>query len=391
MSFFASANGYQIVSGTLMIPLVGIWTADVGIATDSAITGPVTIVLGNLTLQGSVVRADAFAGQTRARIVAGGGGWRNPVDQQAYGSPGGVRLSTVLSDVASACGEKVFIGSDRSIGNAWVRTNNQASDVIWAMIAGGFIPAWYIDPSGTTQIVSWPTTTVQSPFTVIDQIPDDGLVEIATEDYASWLPGCTFSAPTLDATFTNCGVTYRFDADGQFRLDVMTDTTSDRLLGPLQQFISAQVNPTLYFGRYRYTVHAPTFTTVDATPVNPAIGLPDLQNVPIDADAISSYLPTAGTECHIMFLDGIPTQPVCVWTAATATHANMLGGTTPAAKLGDTVQSVISGIVTVLGGTVAIAASPPVTGVITGKMLLQGLTPISGTITTGSGKVGMPV
>ena len=113
--------------------------------------------------------------------------------------------------------------------------------------------------------------------------------------------------------------------------------------------------------------------------------------MPIDGDSISVYTPPDGGECHVQFLDGDPADPVCVWTEGNPTHANMVGGTTPAAKLGDTVQSVIAGQVTVLPGSMLLVPPAPSPVAISGILILQGLSPISGTITTGSGKVGMPV
>ena len=44
--FFASVNGLQIVAGTLMIPLVGCWTADLTLASSTTISGNVTVIIG---------------------------------------------------------------------------------------------------------------------------------------------------------------------------------------------------------------------------------------------------------------------------------------------------------------------------------------------------------
>jgi hypothetical protein len=264
----------------------------------------------------------------------------------------------------------------------------------------GIIPAWRVDTAGVTQITPWPTQAVSSPFTVTDQRPDEGLVVIATEDYASWLPGCTFTAPQLQGSFANAGVNYVFDNDGLARLEVLTGTgATDRFLGALSAFVARQLAPTRFYGRYRYTISNPTTTTVDGAPVDDSIGLPELTGVPINADSISSYVPPSGGECHVMFLDGVPTAPRCVWTSSPPAHADLLDGTTPAAKLGDTVQSVISGQVAILAGTLTLTfPSPPAPGVpilatVTppSAAILQGLTPITGTITTGSAGVSLPL
>ena len=376
MSFFASVNNLQIVAGSLMIPLVGAWTADLTLATQQAVSGAATVVIGNLTLQGTVYRSEPYGGQIKARLVGGAAGWRKPIPSQGYGTGGGVKLGTVLRDAAKACGETINVTNDTTIGNAFVRvafSTSVAGDVLWQMIAQGFIPAWYIAPSGVTQTKAWPASSVSTPFTVTDQKPDEGMVEIATEDYASWMPGCTFTNPLLSGTYASAGVHYVWTGDGKFRFEVLTATgDGDRMLGPIQQVIQKELAPTRFFGRYAYTIRNPSPATVDGEPVNPSLGLPDVQNVPIAADSVSTYTPPDGGACHIMFLDGVPTAPICVWTDQTPTKAGILGGAQPVARLGDQVQSFLPPGLPVVGtvsgnpfvGTITIAA--PITGVITG-------------------------
>jgi hypothetical protein len=391
VNYFASCAGLPVVSGELLIPLMGPWTADLKLSGAQPISGDVTVVIGNLTLVGFVYRSSAYGGSVSARLVGGYGGWRTAIAHQGYGSNSGVKLSTILNDAANACGEKIAIATDTTIGPGYAIADAPASDVLWQMFSQGFILAWYVAPSGVTQTTAWPTKVVSTPFVATDHKTDDGVVTIATEDQASWLPGCTFSAPNLDGTLMNGGVTYTFKDDGQMRLDVMTGTT-DRLVAAINAIIDRKVSPTRFYGRYSYTISNPSMTTVDASPNDRAIGLPEVTNVPIAADSISEYVPPDGGECHIQFLDGIPNKPICVWTVGDASTANVLGGTTPAAKLGDTVQSMISGDVLVLLGQLIVTGVAPGTLTVTGgTMTLQGLTPISGTVTTGSGKVNLPV
>ena len=294
-----------------MIPRVGAWTADLQLAGAQAVSGAVPVVIGNLTLLGTVVRSTQYGGQTRARLVGGYGGWRMSVSEQGYG--GGVLLSHVLSDVAAACGEQVA-PTTGLVGSAWTRLQGPASDTLWQLLGQGLLPGWYVAPNGVTVPSTWPATTINTPFTVTDQAPDEGRCTIATEDYASWLPGASFTSPLTVGTLVNAGVTYTFDNAGDFRLDVLTGTT-DRLLGPLRAFVDSRVAPTRFYGRYAYTVTAATTSAVDGTPVDASVGIPDLKGVPLTGDSISSYLPTPGSTCHVQFVDGQPDNPVCVWTS----------------------------------------------------------------------------
>jgi hypothetical protein len=394
--FFSSFQGLQIVSGELSIPLIGTWTADLQLAGAGTVSGTGPLVIGNLTLTGTVFRADSYGGQTHARIVGGNGGWRTQIKSQGYGSPSGVMMSMILGDAASACGETVNVSNDVGIGNGYARASfdsSVAGDVLWHMIDLGFATSWYVDPNGVTQIAAWPSTTVTTPFTVTDQRADKGRITIATEDYASWLPGCSFSNPLLNGTFTSAGVEYVWTPDGKFRFKVLTSSAAgeDRTLRPIQQVIQKEIAHTRLFGRYRYTVTAATTTTVDCAPINTNLGLPELQGVPIRADSISVYTPPTGAECRIEFADGY--IPECTWTDGNSKSVAIQNGTNPDAKLGDTVQSVISGSSLVLVGTTLALAGVTLgacTVTATGVIFLQGNQPISGTITTGSAQLKVP-
>ena len=389
MAFFASVDGLQVLSGSLVIPAIGAWTADLALAGNDGLSGPVTVTLGNLTLAGYAYRSETYGGQVKARLVGGYGGWRQSIASQGYGSPAGVSLATVLGDAAAACGEQIAVAAGVNVGYGFVRAKfptSVAGDVLWQMLAQGLIAAWYVDPSGVTQTQPWPSRAVQTAFTVTDAEPAEGTVEIATEDYASWMPGCTFTAPQLDATFTSSGVVYTWDDAGKFRFSVLTGAAKDRVLGPLQQLIDSRVAPTRFYGRYAYTVSNPTSTTIDGSPVNPSLGLPDVQAVPLRCDSIASVTPADGGACDVMFLDGLPTAPICVWCEADAGNgpsvvaiAPQAEPTPPIARVNDTV----------------IVLFPPlmqISGVVNGVQAFVGVlaitTPATGVIQTGSSIAG---
>ncbi len=376
---FSSVNNLQIVAGQLLIPLTGMWTADLWLASSQQVTGAITVVIGNLTLTGFVYRSEVYGGQTRIRAVAGYGGWRTPIPAQGYNTNSGVKLSTIMNDAATACGEMVNVPNDTTVGNFYTRLGAIASDILWQMIILGTIPSWYIDTTGVTQTTSWPSNSITTQFTVTDQRPDEGLVVIATEDYASWMPNCTFTNPLLatGVTYQSGGVNYVWDGEGKFRFEVLTGT-QDRFIGALNAVIQKQIAPTRFYGRYNYTISNPSTTTVDGTPVNSDIGLPDVTAAPITADSIAVYTPPSGSNCHIMFLDGDPGQPICVWTAQTPTMAQLLGGTNPVARLGDQVQCFLPAALPFIGTAIVGGSPAPVTGTVMGGA------PISGVLIQGS-------
>lgn len=396
MGFFATCGGLQVVGGTLLIPLIGAWTADLQLAGQQLVTGQVSVVIGNLTLQGFVYRSEPYGGQVRARLVGGYGGWRTSIMPQGYGSAQGVKLSTILNDAASACGEQVNIFADTTVGQAFVRVNfgtSVASDILWQMIALGYMTAWYVAPSGVTMTGPWPLATVSTPFTVTDQKPDEGIVEIGTEDYASWMPGASFSNPLLTGMFTSAGVQYVFDNEGNFRFQVLTGITSpngmeDRVLGPFQRVIQKEIAPLRFFGRYSYKIVNPSSTTIDGTPVDTTLGLPDVQNVPITADSLATYTPPSGGVAHVQFVNGDPTQPICVWTESDSsngpdnvTFAPQKSGQSNVARVTDSVTVMFPPLMQVAGSL----AGAPFVGVLTIT------SPAVGTIQTGSATVMAPM
>lgn len=381
MSYFASVAGLQIVGGSLLIPENGPWTADLHLAGSGSIpTGPVQVTIGNLTLTGTSYRWASYGGQTRARLVGGAGGWRTPIAAQGYGSNAGVQLSLVLGDAATACGETVNVPASTSVGNGYARmafATSVAGDVLWQAYSQGLIPGWYVDAAGVTQATSWPATTITTSFVPTDQRPDEGIVVVATEDYASWMPGASFSHPILQGSFTVAGLNYTWDESGKLRFEVLTTSGGD-YLATLGAIVDHKTAPLRFFGRYHYTISNPTLTTVDLTPYNSKLGLPELQAQPLTSDSIATYVPPDGGDAHVMFLDGDPGQPIVVWTSGTATVVNVLGGDNPVARLGDQTQSFLPPtLLLTLTGTVS--GAPFV-----GEGVVEIPIPISGVITEGS-------
>lgn len=385
MTYFAEVNGAQVVGGSLLIPLVGAWTADLVLAVSDPplVEGPATVTIGTLTLHGTVYRAAAYGGSIRARLVGGAGGWRLPVPPQGYGSPSGVRLSAVLGDVAAACGETIVVSSDVGVGPAFARVAfpaSVASDVLWQLMAQGIIPSWRVDVDGVTKTDAWPATVIGTPFIPTDQRANEGRIEIATEDYAAWLPGCVFSHPLLDRTYTSSGVEYSWGGGRPMRFDVVVGPL-DRVVEPFRALVRAEVSPLRFFGTYEYVISNPKPTTIDGTPSDATLGLPDLQNVPIRGSSLASYVPPDGGKAHVEFVNGQPTRPVCTWTQADAEAGPtevVLGphgtGANGVARTSDTVTVLFPPIMQV-AGTIAGA---PFIGVITIT------TPAIGAIQTGS-------
>jgi hypothetical protein len=215
---FAAYAGARAAMVSLVVPRYGRWSADVLIALDDAVPDVGALVFGNLTLRGAVRRQALYGGSRSLRLVGGFGGWQKDVPAQQYKLSSGVRASLLLGDAARIVGERVNVPSDRVVGDTFTRANAPAAQLL-AELAG---LVWYVDASGMTQIADWPTGQIRSEFIVVDQKGGAGVVKVATEDYAEWMPNKTFTSAFTQGTATVCGVRFGVELDGVARVEVLT-------------------------------------------------------------------------------------------------------------------------------------------------------------------------
>lgn len=218
MTAFASLSGVTANRLTLSMPVFGAWVADVYTVDNSPIQTQTSLIVGNMTLACAVYRQATYAGFTITRVIAGAGGWRMAIPVRQYAHDAGVKKSTVLSDAATECGEKIQITGDASLGGGYVRAAGLASDTLREVTGG----VWFIDNAGVTQTKSPDGSSITSDFTAVNQRGGEGVVEVATEDYASWQPGRSFDAPNLAGPFFIRGVRMSLGSDATLRLEVMT-------------------------------------------------------------------------------------------------------------------------------------------------------------------------
>ena len=193
---FASLNGVRCQSLTLTIPSRGLWTADAVLTNPLSDGGTATLIVAGLTLIGAFIRSADFLENGFARLVGGHGGWHQTIPEKYYQSPFGLRLTPILTDAASACGESVAVTTDSNVGNYYVRRNTTAARVL-----NQLCPEWWVRPDGVTQIGPRTTPIISSRFDVIADGTNlaSGRVQIATDKPEDWVPGCLFTAPTLPA------------------------------------------------------------------------------------------------------------------------------------------------------------------------------------------------
>jgi hypothetical protein len=196
VSLFASLAGLQITRARVTIPWTGIVHADVTISTDletaSQLTGPQSLVIGNLTLAMATYRVIDEVGRIGARLVGGAGGWLKTLPATSYGA---TTPAVVIGDAAALVGELVGSMPTTALGS-YVRSNDVAISVVQDIMGD----AWYVDGTGTLQQGARTPTTISSNFQAEKIMGAPGRYMIATESVADWMPGASFANDVVSGT-----------------------------------------------------------------------------------------------------------------------------------------------------------------------------------------------
>lgn len=346
MTAEVSFNGQRVVSGSVEVPTYGSWAADVSLATDAQVASSGPLVIGNLSMQGFAYRQFAFAGTRKLRLVGGfAGGWMQSVPAQQYQSQVGLQLSLVLGDLVKANGEQVKVVTDATFGTFFFRKGTGPSKHVLDQLVGA---TWWVDPvSGIAQVgATHNAATISSAFTVIEYDGATGRAVIATEDPASWLPGRTWTAPTVIATQT-IGSTRHSIVDGKLRTEVLSNSPeTDPVIGPLRAMIQDLAPDSTYSGVWEYAVQATDGTTVDCSPtatavLSAAFPLPQhVTKVPMRSGvAGTACKPAIGSVVYLAFPNGDPSKAIIMgFDTETAQSITMQAGSEGAARKGDSVD-----------------------------------------------------
>lgn len=216
MSDFLSFAGQHVMTVDMVTPRWGAWAADIVLSLSAEIPSTATsLVVGDLTLTGTVFRMASFAGSRSARIIGGFGGWPKSVSAQDYRGTS-VMASTVLRDAAAAVGERIVMDAQDTNLRRFTREAAPAQRVL-RQVAGS---SWWIAPDGTTHIGTRPSAAVKGDFVVVAWSGKLGKFEIATETLAEWIPGNTFTGPG-DGVQTISSVMIHSANNGKLRVGVL--------------------------------------------------------------------------------------------------------------------------------------------------------------------------
>lgn len=199
---------------SLHIPPAGSWWADVTLAA-APLPAPgsrLTLTVGDLTLLGTVKRAateDApnGTGSLPRVIMQGGLGWEALLPRGgAYMAPGGVRLLTVLQDLAGLAGEPYVAPGDVLLPDNYRWPTSTATEpvrcrsVLASFVRRGALTTWRMDPAtGLTRFDAWPSAgAADSKGRVTKRDGDRGIRFVGLDtSVAAFLPGATLEGATI--------------------------------------------------------------------------------------------------------------------------------------------------------------------------------------------------
>lgn len=191
----ATISGKPVLRATICMPRAGLWTADLEADSDVALSGAVTLELGEgvLELRGFVASGGVSGGRWHARLVGGAGGLGRRLTARSYrGAP----LRLILTDLLAEAGEQLSSSVTDSVWLAtvpqyWARAEGPATVTLHALCeAAGAV--WRALPDGSiwAGIETWPVFA--GAYETTAERPSEDAVEIASESVL--LPGMLLDA-----------------------------------------------------------------------------------------------------------------------------------------------------------------------------------------------------
>ena len=340
----ATLNGQIVTACRVSMPAWGLWWAEVECGSSDVLKGAVSLVLDDLTLAGTIVTGGPYQTRNRYRIVGGAGGWGKSIPAKSYANDLGVKLATVLTDAAQACGEKMgTIPAVAAVGPCFPRANEPAARVLDATVPRG----WYVDEAGVTQVGRRPAIVFTGQATRLVNDDEQARIDLAPGSgvLSMLVPGAIVDGvEAVDVEHMLSG------ADGSVRTTIwgMGIADSSRFDAAWARRIGKYTAPMRFFAPWEYRVVLQHADRLDLQIVRVSTGMPDLRSVPLRSGLLGENVDvTLGALCIVAFINGDRTRPIVVGGDYNAppTLAKLAGGGPASARVGDEVKAWL-----VLGG-----------------------------------------
>jgi hypothetical protein len=311
-------NGAGVQHGTLRLPRIGAWTAEVVVDVATAPSGAVTLATGDgrYSLRGTVVRSGVDGERAHVRIVGGAGGLGREVAPVYYR---GVPLRLPLGEVLRAAGETLSTTSDaavlgRLLGK-WTRERAPVGTLLGHLLdaVGG---VWRVADDGTVWIgeETWPAASAADVDLVAEE-PTHARVTVGAESLPLGIrPGTTYRGQRVSY------VEHTFDADAA-RAEVWFEregAAADRWGVALDALVRHTMREVLWHARFpARVVRQNADLTLDLDPDDDR--LPDLVAVPLRLPVPGATVKVAaGCRVLVAFEAGDPRRPIAeVWESGT--------------------------------------------------------------------------
>lgn len=308
--FPITCGGVDCTAVLLHVPSIGPWFADVTLAEAKATTpaGSIELVIGDVTLRGTVsVPSDTYGERRTLRVIAGAGGWGKQLPSRHYGNDAGVKDSAIAADAARAAGETLAPGATLPGTRAahYVRNAGPASRTLEDAAAG--VP-WWVDYAGVTQVGQRFVTVPGKGARILDYAITSQHVTLAVDSLNDIAIGAQLIDPRWLGTLVASSLEISVTASA-LRVTAWIGKGADSLVESLRALV-ARLMPQGLFGVYRYRVIRMNGDRVDLQVVNKAIGLPDI--VTCDQWGVNGiHVKFAmGAEVAVSFLDGDRAAPI---------------------------------------------------------------------------------
>lgn len=308
-----TVGGQDLQSARLRMPRVGLWSADVRLADDQALTvgATVELVLGDLVLEGVVGPGGPFAGES-GYLVTGPAAWMKHLPARGYRDDRGIWSARVVRDLAAELEQAVdgasISSADRVVGYAWNRDAGPAIGALEA-IAG---TEWWFDTAGALHLGARPSAPL--PSTVRASVeryrPELGwaLVSLDADQLSSLQPGAVLTDPVISAPFTVADLVVQVSAGA-----VVAELWNVSLSDQVNALRAQAARPTRWLGLYVYRITQDVGGGCSLVPFGDVPGLPTLEQAPkvYGIPGVSSTIPdgAGGPLVLVGFQGGRPSAP----------------------------------------------------------------------------------
>ncbi len=198
----------RIKRAELHYPRYGTAWARVSTVANAVPAGPATLTIGDLALVGTVLpgRGGEDSPSSWTGIWVNGAGWDTVLPARApYQNDSGVRLKSVLSDLAVDCGVSVTLPADVPMAAHWLRATHTGNgvprtgrDELAILMRRGYITTWYVNPQDVTVFAARTSGEVKATVRILSRDLARGRRVVGLESPAAFVPGGTFESAIIE-------------------------------------------------------------------------------------------------------------------------------------------------------------------------------------------------